>query len=597
MIANAKPAVGYIRMSTDKQEDSPARQRRDIEELAQRQNFRIVGWYEDHGLTGTESLNRPEFQRLLKNAQSGKFEAILLSEQSRMSREDIFDAMMHWKILRDAGVRVVTCQRGELDFTNLGGVITAIVDQYGAREESVKLAQRVASGQRLKAMNGQRIGGFVFGYDREIYDDKGRAVKRVHFQERFRRPATWSSRLVISNDRKAVDGVRWAFKACAEGRSLPAIATELNRRGLKTTYGNAFTVSSVKGLLENPTYAGVLRVGTWSRSKFCSVAENGLIEIDDAHPSIIDRDLYDAAQVNLANRNHPRSVFARYLLSGIVTCHHCGRNLHGVRRLQPSRNEKDAYYDCDKSKRNGCPHPSVRCEKLEAFVLAAIQDNLLADKMEQRVRDAITKAKRQAAKGASREHRKLQDLRRKIERGTENLALADKNEFKAISALLARWQAEETELAIRIERPCDDLEPLPEALKILKRLPEIRQNIKRADHGLLNDAIAKTIASLTIGVRDAHVGEISYREFFGELAFHEAFGVQPLTIPDAAIGHRHLWMELAEMVRHANRPLHLRDFYELIGTTDPSHAAYHVRRAERTGLIKKVGHQGGWIKN
>lgn len=109
-------------MKTDKQEDSPERQRRDIEVLAQPQNYNIIAWYEDHGLTGTESLNRPEFQRLLKNAKSGRFEAILLSEQSRMSREVILDAMMNWKILRDAGVRIVTCQRGELDFSNLGGV-------------------------------------------------------------------------------------------------------------------------------------------------------------------------------------------------------------------------------------------------------------------------------------------------------------------------------------------------------------------------------------------------------------------------------------------------------------------------------------------
>ncbi|HMP80825.1 MAG TPA: hypothetical protein PKD54_15325, partial [Pirellulaceae bacterium] len=143
---------------------------------------------------------------------------------------------------------------------------------------------------------------------------------------------------------------------------------------------------------------------------------------------------------------------------------------------------------------------------------------------------------------------------------------------------------------------CDDLEPLPEALKILKRLPEIRKNIGKADSGLLNNSIAKNITSLTVGVRNAQVGEIRYREFFGELAFHAAFEVPPIPIPDTPIGHRHNWMELAEMVRQANRPLHLRDFYELIGGDDPSHAAFHVRRAERAGLIKNVGHQGGWVQ-
>jgi len=49
------PAVGYVRMSTDRQEDSPARQKAEIWELAKRGNYKISEWYEDHGLTGTES--------------------------------------------------------------------------------------------------------------------------------------------------------------------------------------------------------------------------------------------------------------------------------------------------------------------------------------------------------------------------------------------------------------------------------------------------------------------------------------------------------------------------------------------------------------
>lgn len=53
-----KPAVGYVRMSTDQQQDSPVRQRRDTQALADRPGYRIVRWYEDHGLTGTESSKR-----------------------------------------------------------------------------------------------------------------------------------------------------------------------------------------------------------------------------------------------------------------------------------------------------------------------------------------------------------------------------------------------------------------------------------------------------------------------------------------------------------------------------------------------------------
>ena len=88
-------AVGYIRMSTGRQDDSPARQRAEIERLAARDDFRIVDWYEDHGLTGTESANRPEFQRLLRDAKRDRFSAVLMYEMSRFSREEIFDVMLH----------------------------------------------------------------------------------------------------------------------------------------------------------------------------------------------------------------------------------------------------------------------------------------------------------------------------------------------------------------------------------------------------------------------------------------------------------------------------------------------------------------------
>ncbi|HTN03703.1 MAG TPA: recombinase family protein, partial [Planctomycetaceae bacterium] len=82
------PAVRYIWMSTEKQEDSPARQWGEIERMAAKGGYLILCRYEDHGLTGTESLNRPEFQRRLKDAAAGKFRAVLMYEQSRFSRED-----------------------------------------------------------------------------------------------------------------------------------------------------------------------------------------------------------------------------------------------------------------------------------------------------------------------------------------------------------------------------------------------------------------------------------------------------------------------------------------------------------------------------
>jgi len=224
-----------------------------------------------------------------------------------------------------------------------------------------------------------------------------------------------------------------------------------------------------------------------------------------------------------------------------------------------------------------------------------IRERLLEDGAEQKIRDAIVRAKRQDSTVASRTERKLDELRRKIERGTENLALADSDDFKAISTLLRSWRDEESALAERLAQHGKELEPLPEALSVLARFADVPQNLDKADRAKLAHAIRQTVDSVTIGIRNAACGEIEYRELTGELRFHEAFAISPIEIPDEAIGQRRIWREFGVLVRQAEHPLHLADFCEHIQSPDASHAAYHVRRAEKAGLIQKIGHQGGWV--
>lgn len=323
-------AVGYIRMSTDQQADSPARQRAEIEKLAAKEGYKIIAWYEDHGLTGTESANRPGFLKLLADAKSGTFEAILLYEQSRMSREDIFDAMLHWKILRDAGVRIVTCQRGEMRFDNLGGIITAIVDQHAAREESARLGMRTVSGRLHQIRNGQRLGGSVFGFDREIYDESNELIKRVHYSEFFKRPDGWASKLVPSLDLTAVDSLKWAFDAASTGKPPSEIAREFNAKGLTTIRGGSFNASNARVLLKNSVYAGTLRAGNNCKGKFGRMDADGVIEILDSHTAIVDKKVFDLVQDVTKSRGFKKSFHGTYILSGLLECVHCGHNMCGT---------------------------------------------------------------------------------------------------------------------------------------------------------------------------------------------------------------------------------------------------------------------------
>ena len=65
----------------------------------------------------------------------------------------------------------------------------------------------------------------------------------------------------------------------------------------------------------------------------------------------------------------------------------------------------------------------------------------------------------------------------------------------------------------------------------------------------------------------ATAGDLTCREHFGELRFHEALlPGKVVEIPDEAIGQRKIWREIGELCRQADGPLHLKDFCQHIGT-------------------------------
>jgi hypothetical protein len=66
-------------------------------------------------------------------------------------------------------------------------------------------------------------------------------------------------------------------------------------------------------------------------------------------------------------------------------------------------------------------------------------------------------------------------------------------------------------------------------------------------------------------------------------------------IPDEAIGQRKIWREIGELVRRADRPLHLAEIGKETGVRDLAGVAYHMRRAEKAGVVQKIGWVGGWV--
>ena len=80
------PAVSYIRMSSSKQEASPDQQRKAISEYAAGRDYEIVEEYFDSGVSGDDTEKRVAFQRMIVDAQAGKFKVILCWDQDRFGR-------------------------------------------------------------------------------------------------------------------------------------------------------------------------------------------------------------------------------------------------------------------------------------------------------------------------------------------------------------------------------------------------------------------------------------------------------------------------------------------------------------------------------
>jgi site-specific DNA recombinase len=587
------PAVGYIRMSTDKQEDSPARQRGEIERMAIKGGYVILCWYEDHGLTGTESLNRPEFQRLLKDAAAGKFRAVLMYEQSRFSREDALDAMMHWRLFRDAGVKLVTCQRGEIRFDDLAGLITAIVGQHEARGESIRLAQRCLSGRTMRARQGIHTGRVPYGFDREIFDESGQLVRRVAWNAGFRKPLSWKSQIIPTADRPVTEAIQFVFHEAAQGRPLQQIAVVLNHRGLRTPKEKTFSTHSITKILRNPVYAGILRFGHKPVGKFAQCNEETIL-IPDAHPAIVDLTLFEQVQSVLdgAYKSHGKCEPGTYLLSKMVWCGHCGRRLvgalnrrdyrpDGIHRSYRCRTSIDGFVACE-------VYPSIDAQQLEGLVLRLVRERILSDANRGPLQAAARRLEART-KAPSLDAQQLAELRRKIERGTRNLALAEGDNFAAIAKLLDDWRDQERKLVARMRSGTDqEIALSPRVLDALGNLAKMRNRLETANRVQLAAALRESLVKVTIRRDMRYLGRTSLNRVFGTVTFHEELWPDgPIPFDDWDLNPEAHYVRVAKYISQAGRQVPLKELTNVIGLTSTT-VRYHAQRVALAGLIEPV---------
>ena len=104
-IAAGQNAVIYARYSSHNQREvSIEQQVRECMKHAAELGLHVVGTYEDRAISG-KTDKRPNFQRMMRDAEKGKFQAVVAWKSNRIGR-NMLQAMVNEAKLEDCGVKV-----------------------------------------------------------------------------------------------------------------------------------------------------------------------------------------------------------------------------------------------------------------------------------------------------------------------------------------------------------------------------------------------------------------------------------------------------------------------------------------------------------
>lgn len=331
------------RVSTDKQVDHDDKnqadipmQRKSCHKFCEEKDWVIVHEEQEEGVSGhkVRAEHRDKLQIIKELALQKKFDVFLVFMFDRIGRiADETPFVVEW--FSKNGIEVWSTQEGEQRFDNHTDKLTNYIRFWQADGESEKTSIRTktALGQ-LVADGGFKGGTAPYGYD---LVKSGRFNKRKH--EVF---------MLAVNEAEAVV-VRIVFeKYVQEGFGVQRIASYLNDLGYRARSGKPWHHATIRGIVCNLTYTGVLRCGE-SRSEVLPQLQ------------IIEPELYEAAQhIRVsrskdyeATRTVPRNIAGNSLLSGNVFCGHCGARLtlttNGKRypcKDDPNRIVKRVRYIC-----------------------------------------------------------------------------------------------------------------------------------------------------------------------------------------------------------------------------------------------------------
>ena len=159
-----KKAGLYARVSTKEQTEgySLDAQLDAMRDYSQSKGYQVVGEYVDGGHSG-RSDNRPQFKKLIADAQAGLFDMVMVHKFDRFARSREY-SVIYKALLRKIGIPVLSVME-PTDPDSPTAIITEGMLEVLGEWYSANLAQEVRKGKMKAAKMGRWQGGWIkYGY-------------------------------------------------------------------------------------------------------------------------------------------------------------------------------------------------------------------------------------------------------------------------------------------------------------------------------------------------------------------------------------------------------------------------------------------------
>lgn len=356
--------AAYCRVSTDNEEQINSYEAQIAyytEAIAKNPSWSFAGIYADEGITGTSTLKRKNFLRLMGDCEKGKIDMILTKSISRFARNTV-DSLNWVRKLRAMNVGVYFEEQAidslKAENEMLIGLFSVI-----AQAESENISANVRWGIQQSMKNGKYFSNFsCFGYER---GENG--IPKIVPEQ--------------------AEVVRIIYDKYLDGFSVGQIKAYLEQQGFKTSTGNSlWDRARIKEMLQNEKYVGDLllqktyRPDCLSKKTKKNKGELPKYLVSNNHPAIVERSKFNRVQIEMTRRSslHKRSSLAitkqakysgMYALSELLVCGECGS---AYRRTGKTINGKRLYtWRCLNRTENGqevCDAIGAEEKKLHAAI-------------------------------------------------------------------------------------------------------------------------------------------------------------------------------------------------------------------------------------